>query len=880
MKNKKNIPGIFLLIFIKIILLLRYSLKITGLNKIIKSKNTGILFLPNHPALIDPVILFSILYNKFHPRPLVAQEQLDSPLVNFFAKHVNPISVPDLNLTGKENKNETIKSISAVVDALKNGDNVILYPSGKLYSQYIENIGANSSVEYILKQIPDLQIVLVRTSGLWGSSLSKSDGTYPSFTKKLKLYLISSVLNLFFFGPKRKVSIEFSDDQNFPRNADRLTINRYLENFYNKNAAKNTFVPYNWFQGFSSKIIPEPESKKFSGNLNNVSSEIQNLIINYLKNKTGITDISPKSNLSSDLGIDSISLADIIVWLEQEFNISVEDMESIQSVGDCIMAASGEIISKKTEEISEVVKNWFKPVVMDKNIVNENCNIAEIFIQMAKKYPNQIIFADKNSGIKNYRELVTATIIFKSFFEKFNDERIGIMLPASVATVISYFGILFSSKTPVMINWTVGEKQMIYSLKQTNTNYIVTSKRLITKIKTQGINYSKINVTWIYIEDFISSISKFKKITSYIKSRFPDKFLNTKNIKETAVILFTSGSENNPKSVPLSHKNIIQNIRDILDYIELRGSDIILGMLPPFHSFGITATMLMPLCLGIKTVFHSNPTEGAILSKIIFSYKVTMLVGTPTFVNGIMRAASKEQMSSVRIAATGAEKCSEQVYNAIKELCPQAVICEGYGITECSPVVSFNPTNNPEPGTIGKVLKSIEYIIINPETNEPVKKGDQGMLLVRGPSIFSGYLDEKDSNPFIEYKGKTWYKTGDLVSEKENGYLIFKGRLKRFIKIGGEMISLLAIENVLNKNLIPPDLNQDGPVFAVDEFQMENNSKIVLFTTIDIDKINVNSAIRKAGLSNLHSIYKIIKLDVIPTLGSGKTDYKKCRQFI
>ncbi len=154
------------------------------------------------------------------------------------------------------------------------------------------------------------------------------------------------------------------------------------------------------------------------------------------------------------------------------------------------------------------------------------------------------------------------------------------------------------------------------------------------------------------------------------------------------------------------------------------------------------------------------------------------------------------------------------------------------------------------------------------------------MLFVRGNSVFSGYLNEQNKNPFVEYHSKMWYKTGDIVSENINGYLIFKGRLKRFIKIGGEMISLPAIENVLNEKLITPDYNQDGPVFAVDELILENNSKIVLFTTIDIDKSEVNNAIRKAGFSNLYTIYKVFKLDFIPVLGTGKTDYKKLKGIV
>lgn len=880
MKNSKNLCNSIIIFFLKCVLFIRYSIKISGLDKIKKTSGKGILFLPNHPALIDPVILYSVLYNKFQPRPLAAQEQLDSHLVNFFAKRVNPISVPDIHLTGKENKDSALKSVMITAEALKSGDNVILYPSGRLYTQYLENIGANSSVEFILKEIPGVQIVLIKTSGLWGGSLSRADGTYPSFTKKMKIYIISLFLNLIFFGPRRKVTIDIVEPADFPRNSDRLIINKYLENFYNNGALKNTFVPYNWFQGFAPKILPEPEQRKISGNVENVSKEIRDKVIEYLKKKTGIKGVSLESNLSADLGIDSISLADIMVWIESEFNVALEDMEGIHTAGDCVIAAAGIIVSGKSEELSNVNIEWFKPNTMDKTIIFQKENLGEIFLEISRKFPNQLIIADKNSGSKTYADLTAAIIIFQKYFSGFAGDRIGIMLPASVASVVSYFGALFSGKVPVMINWTVGEKQMKYSLEQTNVSFVVTSKQLLNKIKSQGFDYSQMKINWIFLEEFAAAVSKLDKLSAFLKSRFPSKFLNVGKIKDTAVILFTSGSEDNPKSVPLSHKNIIQNIRDVLEYVKLENSDVILGMLPPFHSFGITATMMMPLCLGLKTAYHPNPTEGVMLAKIISAYKVSMLVGTPTFLNGIMRCAIKKQMQSVKIIAAGAEKCSEHVFNAIKEICPQAVVCEGYGITECSPIVSFNPTDKPAAGTIGKVLKSIEYAIINPETRERVGKGAPGMLLVRGDSIFSGYLNEKDNNPFMEFDNKTWYKTGDLVSENENGYLVFQGRLKRFIKIGGEMISLPAIESVLNKNLIPDNFDNEGPAFAVEELLLENSSKLVLFTILDADKSTVNTAIRKSGLSNLHAIYRIIKLDELPVLGTGKTDYKKLKSLL
>jgi long-chain-fatty-acid--[acyl-carrier-protein] ligase len=236
-------------------------------------------------------------------------------------------------------------------------------------------------------------------------------------------------------------------------------------------------------------------------------------------------------------------------------------------------------------------------------------------------------------------------------------------------------------------------------------------------------------------------------------------------------------------------------------------------------------------------------------------------------------------LKTLRKVVAGAEKCPVKVYETVARRWPQLAIFEGYGITECSPVISVNDENDPRPGSIGKALPSVEYAIRAVEGGGRVAAGQPGMLLVRGPSVFAGYLHYDGPTPFEEFEGKSWYCTGDLVREEPDGVLTFAGRLKRFVKLGGEMISLPAIEEAL-VNGLAAGADQEGPVLAVEATPVETNPDLVLFTVLDISRDDANQAIRKAGLSPLHNIRHVRRVEEIPTLGTGKTDYRALRGLL
>ena len=858
----------------------RYTVTVTGLKSVHNRGSSGILFLPNHPALIDPVILTSHFYPDFKPRPLADYDQANRPVVKQVITRLNPVIIPDLTKVGQRGSEAVMEALAGVIDGLKQGDNILLYPSGHIYRSYLEDVGANSAVEIILSQVPDARVVLVRTRGLWGSSLSWAKGRAPRVGSIVVRYLLSILVNLLLFIPRRAVNVELHEPADFPVSADRLVINRYLERFYNKDPLPNTYVPYFWWEGYTPKTLPEPEKMVIKGDTSRVPPSTRTLVMDHLLDMIGVDTIRDTDRLANDLGMDSLSQLELMSWLGEEFGLPLEDLESLQTVGDCLLAASGEAIGKKEIDLKPIPSGWFRDRRGGRLTPGAGKTIPEVFLSTASRQPGSTIVADQISGALTYRRFITGILALKPEFEAIPSEAVGIMLPAAVSAALSYMTTLFSGKIPVMVNWTVGEGHMAYCLKLAGVTHVVTARALLERLKQQGFDPDAVGVTWICLEDVAKRITVGRKLSALAKSYCSWSSLRAAPVSPIACILFTSGSEANPKAVPLTHENILANVKDISEVVTFRPDDRLLGMLPPFHSLGLTGTIISPLVVGVKTAYHTNPTESVALSRLIESYQASITVGTPTFLNGIVRAASPGQLRTLRLVVTGAEKCPDYVYQALSDTCPEAVICEGYGITECSPVVSLNREDDPHPGTIGTVIPSMEYVIVNAESLQPVQREEQGMLLVRGPNVFSGYLKLPDSSPFVEFDGRQWYRTGDLVTEDAEGVLTFRGRLKRFIKLGGEMISLPAIEAVLSRSFSSEEGEEGGPLLAVEATPSEDHPEIVLFTTIDVKREEVNRHIRQDGLSALHNIRRVIRLDTIPVLGTGKTNYRELKGML
>jgi long-chain-fatty-acid--[acyl-carrier-protein] ligase len=636
--------------------------------------------------------------------------------------------------------------------------------------------------------------------------------------------------------------------------------------------------------------MPEPAEAGRQGEAADVPAASREQVIRHLRDITGRATIRDEDRLAADLNLDSLSVVDLALWVESEFGFVVVDGGALESVADVLLAARGSFVMGAPAALKPVPSKWSvraagplaaasrrgQVALSERTGIPEGITLTSVFLRQAGSDPDRVILADQISGVKTYRDVMVAVWALKSAIAKIPGDYVGIMLPASVAAAIAFLATLFAGKIPVMVNWTVGVRNMTHSLGLLGVKGVLTSGRVVQKIESQSGDLGELKSRFIMLEDVGRGLGLSARLGAWVVARVGwRRKLGAVKPPETAVVLFTSGSESLPKAVPLTHANLLANLRDVCAVFRVGPEDRLIGILPPFHSFGLTATLLLPVCTGVPVVYHSNPTEGAMLARLIEAYGVTLLVGTPTFLAGILRTVQGSELITLRAAISGAEKCPAQLRETIQRLCPQLKVIEGYGITECSPVVSLGDDEKPLAGTVGKVLPSVEFAVVDLETGRRVAPGGTGMLYVRGPSIFGGYLNDEGPSPFVEWEGKRWYRTGDLVTGDAAGVLTFAGRLKRFVKLGGEMISLPAIEEVLARRYVKA--TDADPVLAVEASAVELNPELVLFTIRDLDREEVNTLIKAAGLSSLHNIRIIRKLDRIPTLGTGKIDYRALR---
>jgi len=863
----------------RLILRLRYRIEVRGMADIESRGKGGILFLPNHPALIDPVIVATELFWRFAPRTLADRDQVDLPVVRHFARAFGARPIPDPARYGDACRGEIERVIGECIEGLKNGENLLLYPAGRIYRQRFEDLGGNSAVETILRELPDVRVVLLRSRGLWGSSFSRAQRRAPRLDRGLLRGLGVILANGLLFTPRRPVTIELAEPADLPRSADRNTLNRYLESFYNQDAPPNTYVPYYFWERGGVRTVPEPAPRQVEGDLESVPAATRRIVLEHLRELTGISELAEDRQLARDLGLDSLARMELGVWLEQEFGFTMADGDALHTVGDVLLAACGHVAATGVGDLKPIPARWFEsPGPRERVTVPPGETLTEVFLNQARRGPGRLILADQTSGVRSYRDMVLGILALQPSLRQLPGQYLGIMLPASLGAAVVYFATLFSGKIPVMVNWTVGARNLAHSLDLLGVRHVLTAGRLLAKLESQGLDLSGLRDRLLPLEEVGAGISKWRKLSALVRSRLSWRALERVRVPETAVVLFTSGSESLPKAVPLTHANLLANMRDVVGLVRLYPDDRLIGMLPPFHSFGIAVTLAMPVCAGIRVAYHPNPTEGGVLARLIDAYKISLLVGTPTFLGGIVRAAEDRQLATLRLVVSGAEKCPVQLFETVGRRWPGMVILEGYGITECSPVVSANDENCPRPGTIGRVLPSLRYAVVDLENGRRVAPGERGMLLVRGPSIFGGYLNYEGASPFVEFEGERWYRTGDLVVEGDGGVLTFTGRLKRFVKLGGEMISLPAIEEVLAKHYASDA--DDGPVLAVEGTPVESNPELVLFTTLALEREEASRRIREAGLSPLHHVRSVVRLETLPTLGTGKTDYRALRELL
>lgn len=866
--------------FVRLLLKIRYRVRIVGLEHV--KSGSGLFVLPNHPALIDPVILVSHFYPYVELHPLILESFFKLKGFSWIIKMLDAIPIPSMEgELSAYRRRKVLKSLQAVSTTLNSNANVLMYPSGRLMSSSYEKLRGNTGLWQILKETNQPHVVLVRTSGLYGSIFSKAltGGTTPSFVEALTKGIKIAFSNLVFFVPKREVIIEIEPaPSDFFEHKDALSQNRWLEHWYNKNSLEVSLLPYY----FWCSSLPElPSSNPADDEIENLSPEIVAKVRQKLSEMSNldVSKISLQSKLSDDIGLDSLSVADLLMWLDSEFSVGDIDISQIVTVSSLVKAAMGIVETKELEaEQEEIPSAWLDTESRKMPKLAEGRVIPELFLNSANINISSTCCADAISGVWNWSKVKFVSLLMANKMRSLcYSETVGVLLPASVLTTVTLVALLIAGKVPVMINWTTGRRNIEHALKLANVDIILTSESFLDQV-VDDLEY--LENRFVFLES-LKNVSWLSLIRAYFLSKLSAErilrlFEISSDPERTAVILFTSGSESVPKGVPLSHKNIISNIKSTLDVFTLSKEDVMYSFLPPFHSFGLTVTMLLPLFAGARVFFSANPNESKKIAQNCSRWSVTLLAGTPTFLRSIIKAASKKSLNTIRLFLSGAEAVPESLVSEISDINPQAQLVEGYGITECSPIVSATRLGEKRIG-VGRPLSCVEVLIVDIDTHCPLTEGCRGLILIRGDSVFRGYLSGQP-NPFIRVNNKLWYNSGDLGFLKD-GSLVISGRIKRFTKIAGEMISLPALESALNAVYGAKD-EEIGFCVLAKESSDGTRPQLFLFSTNEINVEDVNKALASSGFSHLVKIRDVIVIPNIPLLGSGKTDYQKLHEIL
>jgi len=489
-------------------------------------------------------------------------------------------------------------------------------------------------------------------------------------------------------------------------------------------------------------------------------------------------------------------------------------------------------------------------------------------VDAARRYgPSRPIVEDVVSGALSYRKLLTGARVLGKRFEDMSrpGEAVGILLPNANGVVLSMLGLISAGRVAAMINYTAGAANVASAVKTAAIKTIVSSRAFIQKADLGDVVTAaeQAGAKIVWLEELRDSVTSAEKLTAALQWWRP---LAPQDASKPAVILFTSGSEGTPKAVVLSHRNLVANAMQAEARISISPEDKLFNVLPVFHSFGLTGGTILPLLTGIRLFLYPSPLHYKIIPDVARKIRPTIMFGTDTFLAAYARTAEDGDFSSLRFVVAGAEPVRAETRRVWRSRF-NAEIIEGFGLTEAAPVVAVNTATHGRDGTVGRLLPGMRMRL---EDVEGVTEG--GQLWLTGPNLMMGYMTSDRPGELQPLEG--WHDTGDIVSVDREGFITIKGRAKRFAKIAGEMVSLGAVE-MLVQALWP---EQRHAAVAVPD--KRRGERIVLVTTAgnaDPEALRVYG--KQSGATELMVPHDIIKVHEIPVLGSGKTDYVAARRL-
>jgi acyl-[acyl-carrier-protein]-phospholipid O-acyltransferase/long-chain-fatty-acid--[acyl-carrier-protein] ligase len=509
--------------------------------------------------------------------------------------------------------------------------------------------------------------------------------------------------------------------------------------------------------------------------------------------------------------------------------------------------------------MSELV---FRTTKIDRTLFHSLVDAAE------KHGLSRTALEDPTSGAMNYRDVLIGV---RALGEKIagigaEGDAIGLMLPNANAAGVAVFATLSAGRTPAMINYTAGAANIICGCRAARVETILTSRKFVEKAHLENLVAALgEKVRLVYLEDLRSLIGAYDKARAWLSMRRP---VIERRPDDMAAILFTSGSEGAPKGVALSHRNILANAAQAAARIDFGRTDKVFNVLPVFHSLGLTVGLILPLIYGVPIYLYPSPLHYRIVPELVYATNATILFGTDTFLAGYARAAHAYDFRSIRYVLAGAEP----VRQATREVWLEKFgvrILEGYGVTETAPVLALNTPMFNKFGTVGRLMPGVDYRL------EPVPGvAEGGRLHVSGPNIMLGYFKE-DRPGVVQPPLDGWHDTGDIVTIDPQGFVVIKGRAKRFAKIGGEMVSLAAIEqlaaelwpNDLSATTALPDSRKGERVILVTQRPGAARGDFVAYA-------------RRKGMSELMFPAEVVVVERLPLLGSGKIDFAAVTKFV
>lgn len=476
----------------------------------------------------------------------------------------------------------------------------------------------------------------------------------------------------------------------------------------------------------------------------------------------------------------------------------------------------------------------------------------------------RIVLEDPLGTILSYRKLLLGVRILgdKLARETARGEKVGVLLPNAAGVAVVLLGLSRHGRVPVMLNYTAGPSNLVLACKAAEVKVVIASRAFVEKARLEAevAELSK-HVRVLMSEDIRASVTT----TDKIKAMLPLPAPKPADPDEPAFVLFTSGSEGTPKGVVLSHRNMLTNVAQVAARIDFSPADIMFNVLPVFHSFGLTGGLVLPMVSGLKTYLYPSPLHYRIIPELVYATNATAIVGTDTFLMGYARTANPYDFRSLRFVVAGAEPVKAETRRVWMEKFGHRIL-EGYGVTECAPVLAVNTPMFNRVGTVGRMLPGIHHRL------EPVTGiEDGGRLQVRGPNVMLGYV-RAEAPGVLEPPEHGWYDTGDIVAIDEEGFVAIRGRVKRFAKIAGEMVSLAAVD------AMAAALRPDGQHVTVAVPDPRRGERVILMTTTpDLSRATMQEFGRESGATELMIPSEIMAMDELPLLGSGKVDFTRAR---